>query len=104
MHRYTAYGLTVRSDCPLPELQDAEPRSEPDVTVARGRIDLSSAPGRDHSTLLWAIRGDVSLRYAQTGSFRIRNGTEIQVERFDGADDRAVRLLLLGPALAVLLH
>src|SRR5690348_8122758 len=104
MYRYTAYGMTVRSDCPLPELQEAEPRSDSDVAFARRRIDLSRACGRDHSTLLWATRGDVCLRYAQTATFRIRNGSEIQVEPFDGADDRAVRLLLLGPALAVLLH
>jgi len=104
MHRYTAYGLTVTSDCPLPELEEAERQSGSDATIVRGRIDQSSASGVEGSTLLWANRGDVCLRYDRTGTFRIRNGSEIQVEPFEGADDRAIRLLLLGPALAVLLH
>ena len=47
---------------------------------------------------------DVRLVYPRTAELRIRHGREIVVGAYDGTDPRELRALLLGPALAVLLH
>ena len=103
MHRYTAYGLNVASELLLPELSEAQADCRPQVVVRCGRID-GSALRVDNATLLWAKPADACLRYDGTGTFRILAGRQILIDAFDGADARAVRLLLLGPVLAVLLH
>jgi hypothetical protein len=104
MYRYTAYGLNVTSDLPLPELTEARQDCDAEVTIRRERIHLAVGRGNPDALLLWATPTDVGLRYSDTAVFRIRDGRHIDVEPVEGADDRVVRLLLLGPALAVLLH
>ena len=104
MYRYTAYGLNVTSDLRLPELTEARPACDAQVTIRREHVDLPPGRGNPDATLLWATPTDVCLRYSDAGVFRIRDGGHIDVDPVEGADDRAVRLLLLGPALAVLLH
>ena len=104
MYRYTAYGLNVTSDLPLPELIEARQAGEADVTIRVGHSEPVVACKDPDAVLLWATATDVCLRYNDTAVIRIRDGRHIDIEIVEGADDRAVRLLLLGPALAVLLH
>ena len=104
MYRYTAYGLNVTSDLALPELTEARLPGDAHVTIRLAHFERVVPCEGSDATLLWATRTDVGLRYSDTAAFRIRDGRHIEVEVVDGVDDRALRLLLLGPALAVLLH
>lgn len=72
--------------------------------MRQGRIDRTPSGAPDDAVLQWARRDDVCIRYAGGATFRIRDGRDIEFDPDDGADGRALRLLLLGPALAVLLH
>lgn len=47
---------------------------------------------------------DVRLSFEGVGAFRVRGGREIVVEPWPEVDEAILRLSLLGPALAVLLH
>jgi len=61
----------------------------------------------DRSTptpLAWARQGDACLFYPDVAVYHVTDGRRIVVEPAEGVDERVVRLFLLGPALAVLLH
>ena len=101
---YLAYGLGIRAALRLPELVAGE--AEEEVSIHFGRVKrprfletaeagpsfFSPNPEEDH--LFW--RG--------VGSFLVRKGSEIVVDPSPILDERVLRLLLLGPVLAVLLH
>jgi hypothetical protein len=101
-HLHLAYGLAIRSFLPLPELVPGG--SGADVVVREGRVEAGSlaplAAGRS-----FAVEGD-SIRYAIDGAgrFLVRGGEEIVVEPAPGVEAAALRLILLGPVLALLLR
>lgn len=107
MHRYAAYGLTVESEIALPELVGAD-ACDDGAHKQRCSVMLGAAPpALDRSTptpLAWARRGDACLFYPDVAVYHVIDGHRIVVEPAAGADERVVRLFLLGPALAVLLH
>lgn len=85
-HHYSAYGLTVHSDIPLPELAPLGRAPGADVRVRLGRVRTP--------TFLW--KGESRIR--------VRGAREITVEILPGADRKAVRLSILGPAFSKLLE
>jgi len=74
-----------------------------DVVVRAGEVDRQFLSSAGDEVIVRATANDVCLRYPEA-VFRITEGREIAIDRAQGADEGAVRLLLLGPALAVLLH
>jgi hypothetical protein len=112
MHAYTAYGLEFESDIELPELL-AAPSSEETacatgrsarVSVRLGRIEIRQSQRAAAPPVAWISRGDACLLYDGIAAYHITGGRSIVIDRAPGADDRVVRLFLLGPALALLLH
>lgn len=96
---YTVFGLTVRSDIPLPELFPAPEAGTPDVTIRTGQItDPESPPG------LQASEDALLLTVPGVARYRIKGGREIVIEPDPCVPGRNVRLFLLGSAFGVLLH
>jgi hypothetical protein len=98
---YRAYGFCVASSFALPELVRIQCACE--VTFRRGtagHVPNVEANEDGHEV----SEGDVRLSFEGVGAFRIRGGQEIVVEPNPGVDEAVMRLSLLGPALAVLLH
>lgn len=110
MYHYIAYGLAVASEIPLKALVEVDEADPSDasranrVEIRLGRVDRSSIEKPVGGPLLWARRGDACLLYDEVGAFHITGGRTIVVDLIDGADERPLRLYLLGPALAILLH
>lgn len=95
---YSLFGLTVRSDVPLPTLPVAT--LAPDVEIRHGAIDVPGEQGWGYAP----VEGGTLLSVQKVGRFLIRNGAEILVDPAPGASDRNIRLYLLGSAFGALLH
>jgi hypothetical protein len=95
---YSVFGLTVASALPLPDLPEAPANSAPDVTIRPGRVD--DATGE-------SLSGDARravLSIPDVARYEVCEGSAIVVDASPAADERHVRLFLLGSAFGVLLH
>ena len=99
---YELYGLGVRCAFPLPEARPAELECAVEIRV--GPVPGLSWRNADRDGSFRISTGDAKLAWSEVGSFWVRGGREIIVDPAPAVDDRVVRLLLLGPVLAVLLH
>jgi hypothetical protein len=113
MDDYAAYGLTIRCDLPLPELLKASAFENAPAPWARGAghvriqlaaFDRSAPPQFAKDADVWATADCAFLDYPGVAAYLIRGGREILIDVVPDAEMRLVRLFLLGPALALLLH
>lgn len=96
---YLVYGLRLRSDLELPELEPIERGGEPDVTIMTG-----DTAREDRVPGMHPIDGGAGYRIDDVASFDIIGGSTIIVRPDLGAAERNVRLYLLGSALGMLIH
>lgn len=121
MYFYLAYGLSIKSCLPLPELsagRGKEPavgmeygpeaaistERDPDIIVVYGSIseppvELSSA---EHHA--WAVPGGLCLYWQGIGIIALLHGNEIKLDLVPEVEESRLRLFILGVAIAVLLH
>jgi hypothetical protein len=96
---HQAFALTIASDIPLHELPPGS--GAPDVEVTLGPVDVERpAAGQ------WRIEaapGDVRGWIPEGGGFHVRDGRRIVIDPMPGADERALRLGIVGPLLGVVL-
>jgi hypothetical protein len=99
---YTAYGLGIHSFLPLPELISEEQKA--DVVFRLGKVNESNLHTVDETHRFKADAQEAYYFIEGVGSFLARGGQEIIVDPRPDADERVIRLCLLGPALALILH
>lgn len=99
MSLHQAFALTIRSQIPLIELPAGE--GAPDVEVSIGRVEGAPPPSDGWSVI--AAPDDVRGWIPDGGAFHVRGGREIVVDPAPDADDRALRLGIVGPLLGVIL-
>jgi hypothetical protein len=97
--RYRAFGLAVRSEIELPELDAGEDGKE-DLTIRLVRRNSDEEAG---------VRSRITAAEVYTfpphiGRCWIREGREIELEPIADVDDGVIRLFLLGTAFGVILH
>lgn len=96
---YTAFGLCIASTLPLPELRPGGGRAD-----VRVRVRSMSPDVDDVEDTACIEPGETRFTWHGTGAFTIRAGREILVEPLPSADARALRVGVLGPAMAALLQ
>jgi hypothetical protein len=97
---YSAFGLTVASTVPLPDLPAEPLRSVPDVSVSEGRVESEEGAPLPLS----GDRSRAVLTVPDVARYEIFAGNRIVVDACPKADERHVRLFLLGSAFGALLH
>ena len=99
MSSYRVFGLNVRSDIELPELNSEESGAAPDVTITRGEV-----MAHDKQPVIQGGGQSLTLVIPDVGRYRIEGGRVITVDALAGVPERNVRLFLLGSAFGALLH
>ncbi len=101
---YSAYGFTLQSDFPCPELVEA--RGEPEVFLRRGAVPRLGLAARTGQHERYGTTGPNCIAVSVPGvaSYHIRDGHEIIVEPAQGGLESDVRLWLFGSVFAVLLN
>lgn len=102
-HHYTAYGFTVASELPLPELLDAAIDGPAEVRFRLGKFDPTPPAEIAGHPDAWAIREAAMMRFEHGAGFLVRNGREIIIDRGPNIAEETLRMLLLGPVLGTLL-
>ncbi len=102
MFAYFAYGLEIHSELALPGLESSAAR--PDVVVRFGVLDSHPAPADTTGYFFQTLADGVHFGWEGVARFRIVGGRDITVTPAPGIDEGALRALVLGPALAVVLH
>ena len=102
MYSYTAYGLGIHSFLPLPELVAGNGKA--DVVIRHGNVNKKHLTPLDEARSFKATSDEACYFMEGVGSFLVRSGRAVIVDSSPGVDERAVRLCLLGPIIALVLH
>lgn len=101
---YTAYGLHFISTFPLPELRPGGGPEDVRVEWAGPGESRGFTPPPASGECRWTEAHGAGLAWKGVGTFWVRHGSLITVLPAPGGDERLIRLFLLGPVMAVLLH
>ena len=99
---YRAYGLSIRSDLPLPEL-DPDAAEQPDLTIRLGKAGLP-LPQASSDTVYEFGEDRQYVAWPGVAAFLIRGTSTIDIEPAPGVSEPLLNLPLLGPIMALLLH
>jgi hypothetical protein len=104
MHSYSAYGLCIKSEIPLPELVPSD-KPAGDVAIRIGKLDhFPAKPIQKNGCWCHVTLKEIFFYWEQVGKFSVRNGKEITVDPWPVVEHKIIRLLLLGTVLGALLQ
>ena len=102
MYSYCAYGLGISSELSLPELSAKSCKI--DIEIKYGKLHHIFNHSLNEETIFWSNEFETYLYFKNVGSFFVSQQREIIVDPIHGADERLLRLYLLGKVLGALLH
>ena len=102
MFVYSAFELIIGSDLELPEFQHSN--ASPTVFFRFGKIDPPEVPCDDPVRIFLNRGNGILLYWSAISAFLVESGSKVTITAVDGIDEKAIRLLLTGPVLGVLLY
>ncbi len=103
MPRFHLYGLIAESDWLLPECLPASLGAEPDIFIINGIVPENGIDPLSEDMYEQSIESEFWLDVEEVARYWIRNGNEIIIEPYPGADEESIRVFLLGSAIGALL-
>ncbi len=100
---YCAFGLTIRSDIPLPELRAVPVTEKPHVTIQLGAISPTSEPLVQMGPHV-RMSESLFLLDVPCARFAVSAGTMIVIELQENATEADARAFLLGSVMGALCH
>lgn len=104
---YSAYGLTIRSELPLPEFSplDGAPMQGEEVQVKFGSVvPLSGEKSASGNGYYYAHPERVIYSIPGVGRFHVSKGAEVVIDPFGDVGEAELRLYVNGIAMATVLH
>jgi len=103
-YRYNVFGLHILSDIILPELLVATDIFDtPDVHITLGRVPSHIKDPIEKTERYQVAKNQFLFQVPEVGSYYVTDGTQIVIEPFAQAEERFLRLFLLGTAFGALL-
>lgn len=99
--KYIVFGLRISSELNLPELILAAPEAVEDVVIRQA--DLTAWSDQLEQANFVMLDEQFMFQIPGTAIYAVREGKEIEVSIFSGADPDTVRLFVLGTCMGVLL-
>lgn len=101
---YKAFGFTIKSEYPLPELEPLtiHPTS-PDITINNGSLEEKWAAVSEPNHYFHIEENVCMFEIPNTVIFQVKNGNEIIVSAVEGAEEDHIRLYLLGTCMGAIL-
>ena len=101
---HDAFGMTIASQVPLPELRPAAAGSDPDLRIERGSIGYP-LPSRERGVVMdYAAEGGVVMAWPDVAGFRFVDRGTIVVEPYPDTPEAYLAFPILGPVMAWLLN
>lgn len=102
---YFAFGLSIRSDIPLPELSTSELTGrEPDLTIRLESCGRPLPPEGTGVVIDLDPGGDHYLAWPGVAAFRFHGVGRIDVQPYPGISTELLAFPLLGPVFGLMLH
>lgn len=100
---YQAFGSTIESAIPLPELQPSQDVRSADITVRYADLKDSWLVHSDQSKTYHCTENFVMFRIPELAVFAVKDGTSIQISPEKEAAEDKIRLYILGTCMGALL-
>lgn len=101
---YQAYGLSVESAFPFPELSPGTDSQPSAVRIENGPVDCPPVTDPESTDALHISDTIACFQYEGIGVFRVQDGRVIRVDPNDEVREAVLRRFVLGPAFGVLLN
>jgi hypothetical protein len=101
VYRYTAFGISIHSEIEIPEFTGLA--GPADVIIRYGDVPIPPHDAGGSVRGVGIVGEGILLYWSAIGAFLIEHGRTVTVSPAQAADPGFVRLVLTGPALALLL-
>ncbi|MEK0315284.1 aldolase [Cohnella sp. 56] len=102
-HRYFAFGLNIKSEITLPELMPGQASSIPDIEISYGDLGQAWESSETQASFFRLTADGVMFAVPRMAIYQIKNGHSITIHPLEDADEKWIRLYLLGSCMGTLL-